>query len=148
MKRGFLLMAVLAVSLLGARPGVVIGSPQIIQQPVEQQGNIINPTACVWDTDDSFSQLVSGRWEAGQTAVLQTCVVADHIAHRVRWVSDFGNGCYLTPEYDANEVDTLPAVGDGHGVIVPIVVELTNAARHPVKGAGRLQIRPAWEGCF
>lgn len=153
MKRGVGLMALLAAALassttFAARPGVVIGTPQIVQQLVEQQDNIANPTACLWDTDDSFVQTAFGRWAAGQTVSLETCVIADHIAHRVSWVSDFGAGCYLTPEYDANDVETLPPVGDGHGVLTPLIVAVTNDGRHPAKAGLRFEVGPRWMECL
>ncbi len=53
-----------------------------IHPRVEQQGDVVNPTDCVWDTDDTLIDIGWARLAPGETLEGQECLIAD-LGHRI-----------------------------------------------------------------
>jgi hypothetical protein len=133
------------------------------QTPVEQQtvggANqpdpalwVVNPTRCVWDSDDTFGFQFYGALEPGQSASISTCLVGDWHEHisRVYWASDGldvtvrvagtaaagdTGACVLGPDYD-HETTKLPPVegsNGGVGVATEVTFTATNTSRKTVR---------------
>lgn len=146
-------LALLALVLAAAapRPMAWIETQHPNPQPVEQQGDIDNPTPCIWDVDDRKDGIFSGVIWPGETVVHVECVILDHHRHLVgQKVTDglagsirigepagatiggatFAERCLLTPEYGVPEYLSLPAIGEGHGDRVPVTWAVTNVSGH------------------
>ena len=50
-------------------------------QRVEQQGNIVNPTSCIWDVDDARKIMTKGILQPGELFAVTTCVICDKAEH-------------------------------------------------------------------
>jgi hypothetical protein len=126
-----------------------------LQQPVEQQTPggatqpdqslwVVNPSACVWDSDDIVSALWAGRIGRGETQAFSVCVIGDWTDHLFRLsVSDgligsisasdgpTATSCLLGPDYDHSSpaLAPIPDSNGGVGRVHTITFSVHNPGR-------------------
>lgn len=133
------------------------------QQPVEQQTPggatqpdetlwVVNPTTCVWDSDDYLAARWTGRVERGDAQSLTVCVVGDWSEHLFRISASEGlvttisasdgpdaSSCLRGPNYDSDPDNpalvSIPESNGGVGHIHQITFTARNLGKKPLAHA-------------